>query len=201
MSSESKPALSPKRRLFVQNYTDKDSPTFGNGTQSYLQAYPNSQISTAGTEAHRLLQNPQIQNEVQSVLNDIGRDYNVRLKEIDAIASGYTIVSETIGPDGKVTTVKKPVSPRERLDAHKYLLRLTGEEDRSRATGKIINDRLVKLSKQMLDNTLSGGNGGSGETGGMGGKGGVDTSIPSPFDSPDTKTHGHFDPWGDTYDS
>jgi hypothetical protein len=50
--------LSPRRRAFVDAYTNPDSPTFGNGTQSVIAAGYSDHPVGARVQAHHLLTSP-----------------------------------------------------------------------------------------------------------------------------------------------
>lgn len=66
----SKP-LPPRRAAFVAAYTDPESPTFGNGTQSAIAA-GYAATPAARVESTRLLANDSVSNAVQSALEAAG---------------------------------------------------------------------------------------------------------------------------------
>lgn len=51
---------SQKMTMFIMFYCNPESPTFDNGTQSYLKAYNGSNENVAAVEAHTLLNKPHV---------------------------------------------------------------------------------------------------------------------------------------------
>jgi hypothetical protein len=94
MPKENKPKLNPKQELFAQLYT-RNSQMFGNATLSYAEAYgydldslsdeiPKDQptakserdkaYNVCAVEAQRLLRNPNVQDRLTVLLNEMLRD-------------------------------------------------------------------------------------------------------------------------------
>jgi phage terminase small subunit len=85
------------QKQFIINYCNPDSPTFGNGTQSYLKAYPNASYATAMREAYRNLRKPHILKEIECLSLVFGLDMEVRFRALCEILNspdiGYTEIT------------------------------------------------------------------------------------------------------------
>ena len=77
---EVKDELNPKQELFARYYATQEVGTFGNGTQSYMRAYPDSSEESAAVSAYDHLRNPKIVNRLQEIWKSTG----VTDEEVDA---------------------------------------------------------------------------------------------------------------------
>ena len=162
--------------------------------------------------ASEILKRPHVMNAVQSKLEQLGMENEVRLEHVAKIAAGYTeeIVSETTSRDGSVTrtVTTRPLSPKVQLAALQRLDKLDGSEDARKAEARVLSDSLMQLSKRMMrERRVNVDSGDSGLTGAWG----VDTPpssiIPSPLEALHTENwggpsgtwEGVFDPLGDRY--
>ena len=82
------PALSPKRLAFVQCYADPDSETFGNATQSAMEAGYTQNYAAAAVTASRLLKNTKVKAYVDARMEDLEAGIQVGLTRLADIALG-----------------------------------------------------------------------------------------------------------------
>ena len=186
--------LSLCQKDFIDSFIDKDSPTYGNATQSYLRAHPNASYFTANVEGSRSLRSPRIKTAIEELLEESGAGYKVRLRSVSDIALNRKPSSSrtrTTHPDGSVTVqeTESDTPPSARMQAHKVLLKLAGDEDRARATNQLLSDELLKRGREYLrlynkvDTPRATGHGDGGKEGGG-------YTIHSPSDISDEKTNG-----------
>lgn len=70
-------ALPPRRRKLVENYTNPDSPTFGNATRSYVEA-GHTDYPTVRIDAHRALHEPNVERAIKAVYAATGASLEAR---------------------------------------------------------------------------------------------------------------------------
>jgi hypothetical protein len=157
-TSETVPAK-PKRRLtlkqraFIDNFTNPGAETFSNGVQSVL-AIPmrrGNSYGAASKQATDYLQNPRMQNEIESRAIEAGLTDMFRLKTLFDIAGGQYITRETSerivkGKVRKVTTLRTPKAS-EVIKAVDVANKMTGQYERNRIMANAVSLRFRELAK------------------------------------------------------
>lgn len=160
-----KKKLTLNEQAFIQLYTDPDSPTFGNGTQSYLTAYPHtSKPSVAGTCASVLLKKDHIRSVVNQITSEKGYGQKARTKRLEEIQNGtYTSVTtdklvrykDIKQEDGSLKRVpvvmyrERTSTPKaaEIVSAANVLNKMDGTYNEARAMGNLLNAELSAIFK------------------------------------------------------
>ena len=153
--SPTKP-LKPREQAFVKAYADPASATFGNATQSYLQAYKGVAYDTARTEGCNHLTKPYIAQSVIEVINNAGLGVEVRADSLKRIISHRDIgrvVSRVKRnqEDGTVETVTESgPSHVATLKAIEVLNRMDGTYERGRVAADVARDEYRDLRKRFF---------------------------------------------------
>ena len=196
-------AQQQREKELVDRYTDPNSPTYLNGTQS-VKASPGYNASNdvvAASMAREIISRPQIAQSIRQRLQDNNMGDSVRADITSVIAQGYTetitTTTETEGRPPVVSTVRKPVAARTRLLALDRLDRIDGSADRRRVEADVLSTELRALSKRMLgEKDVSHGvsksihSGAGARDRARGEDAPQSPSIPSPPSSPDTNISG-----------
>lgn len=126
-------SLRPKHQDFLSAYIDKDSPTYGNATQSYISVYGQVDTRAATAAASRLLSSGSIRSVIERILASGNAGVLARLTTIANIATGLymkTTIQEHVDPKtGEVTNrtiTRVAPSAREIVAAHEMINRMTG---------------------------------------------------------------------------
>lgn len=165
LTDQRKKKLTLNEQAFIQLYTDPDSPTFGNGTQSYLTAYPHtSKSSVAGTCASVLLKKEHIRSVVNQITSEKGYGQKARTKRLEEIQNGtYTSVTtdklvrykDIKQEDGSLKRVpvvmyrERTSTPKaaEIVSAANVLNKMDGTYNEARAMGNLLNAELSAIFK------------------------------------------------------
>ena len=153
--------LSQREKEVVIPYTDPNSPTYLNGTQSIIAApgYKTSTPMSARSMAAEVMARPHVANAVKEKLEANGMGSDVRLELTSVIAHGYneeiTTTTRTNKDGSTTSTVHKPVAAKTRLDAMKRLDRLDGSEDERKIEAHIMSDGMRTLSRSLLKDVLA----------------------------------------------
>lgn len=154
--SEPDPALTPlkkprrltlKQRSFIANYTDPQSPTFGNGTRSVIAVTgrDGNEIS-ARSQASEYLANPHIRSEIEQRIEEAGIEDRVRLRALRSVIMGEYMQTERTGRRGKVT-YRSPKAA-EIVKAVETVNRMSGLYEKNRAQFSALSSRFRELAKQ-----------------------------------------------------
>ena len=155
-----KPTLNPRQALFVQYYTDPDSGTFGNGTQSALKARytENGSHEVAAAQASVLLRNTKVINEVSAQLERLKAGDKVRLEVLGQILKGERrtktkTTTSTLSESGGMTVTESETehetSNADIIRANDLLNRMNGHYDKTRAVGDAMSAELKDLLKDQ----------------------------------------------------
>ena len=152
--------LTPKQKLFVDKYTDiNDKKTFGNGTQSVLQAYNTTDPDTAKVMAHEILTTPNVQSYIEEINAKQGNSIEERSKMLAQVMSG-TLVSQVSSAqydkDGNLisrTIVDKGVPPSQILRAIDLSNKVEGVYNRANVQEHVAkrayDERMKELREAM----------------------------------------------------
>jgi hypothetical protein len=156
---QSAPAPKPGRRLtlkqraFIDNYTNPNAETYSNGVQSVLsipQRRGNS-YNAASKQAVDYLQNPRMQNEIESRAIEAGLTDMFRLSKLFDIAQGQYVTKETSQRivKGKVRTVTTLRTPKasEVVKAIDTANKMVGQYERNRVMANAVSLRFRELAK------------------------------------------------------
>ena len=159
-SNKAKPSgrtkLTVKQQAFVNKYTDPSQPTFGNGTQSALQVYQVSTPNSAGVAAHALIRNPNVNSEIDRILNTIGLGNEVRQQERASIIRS-TLLGKTITKrvkdtkTGEVyTEVTRGPAYSTKLKALDQMDKIAGVYNQAELQKELIRPAVQELAKTHL---------------------------------------------------
>ena len=140
--AERKNTLSIKQRDFLNSYIDKNSPTYGNITRSYMKAYNTDNYNSAAASGFELLKRPRIITEYERLCNQYGLGSKVRMTAMAEIVSGNYqqkttkhMYSKDKGTNRMVLTGKteetKTPTARERLTGIQIIERLNIEHKKA----------------------------------------------------------------------
>ena len=146
--------LTRKQQSFIDNYTDPDKPTFGNGTQSVL-AIPHrngDSYKGATVQAIEYLAHPTIRSEIEALAESVGATDMFRLSRLHLVAQGQYVTTETSeriikGKVRKVTTTRTPKAS-EIVKAVDTLNKMTGRYEKNRVAMNALSSRFKELAKQ-----------------------------------------------------
>ena len=164
---QTKRKLTLKEQAFCMAYTDTSNPkTFGNGTRSYMSAYPNANKGTASVQAARNLVKPRIQNEIEQILAEDNFSIRDRAKDLTRMARGIgerRQESYTVEGGVEVLTGVRVAGPtyHERLAAHDVINKLTGAYERAEQGARVEAEEFRKLLRSIEWPDKRGGEGGS----------------------------------------
>ena len=146
---------SAKMILFIQFYCNPESPTFDNGTQSYIKVYDTDNLNTGAVESHRMLNRQDIRECIERyklhLYDNVGfeldwldinlRDLHRRIKESNLLGSGnreelavLKVIGDRIGAytdtkeDSKGITV--PLTPDEERITNMVMNEIMAEKKR-----------------------------------------------------------------------
>ena len=134
--------LHPRDRDFVAVYLDKDAPTYGNATQSYLATHKAKNYGSAGTSAHELLKKPKIQRAMSEILAEANAGVADRVHALARIYHGVgsrRTEQYRVDDDGEhlASVVVSEPSYTERINAVDKLSKLAGDYDHHKAEGEM----------------------------------------------------------------
>jgi len=98
--------LTPKQMQFVADYTDINSPTYNNGTKSYMKNYNSHSVNGAASAASILVRSPKIQSAIQEIMEKNQFGVQDRIALLADIAKGRRLRKSTTverDKDGKKT--------------------------------------------------------------------------------------------------
>ena len=121
-----KETVSQRRDMFLRQFIDIDSNTFGNGLKSYQAVYPASD-SVAAENANRIINSPEFAAIVAGAIVSAGWDMGITICRLFDVAMGRRKRTATIvHADGTSTEISYKPTFADRLFAHDMLFRLKG---------------------------------------------------------------------------
>ena len=125
-----KETVSQRRDMFLRQFIDIDSNTFGNGLKSYQAVYPASD-SVAAENANRIINSPEFAAIVAGAIVSAGWDMGITICRLSDVAMGRRKRTATIvHADGTSTEISYKPTFADRLFAHDMLFRLEGRPRR-----------------------------------------------------------------------
>lgn len=157
--------LKPKEKLFISNYTNPDSPTFSNATQSVIALDKTLQHNSAGTIGSRLLQTVVVQESIDAIITELGMESKVRLNAVNKVITGKHLKrtkTTSTDSDGKEYTSISETSPSasETLKAIDLVEKITGTYDKNKAKADVLSaecKNLLREHKKALETGKGGG--------------------------------------------
>jgi phage terminase small subunit len=156
-NNPSLPTLKPKERVFVDRYTDPDSPTYSNMTRSAMQAY-GYQYGAAAVKGHELVKSPKIVSWIDAEMKKQGVDTKARVAALADLmykrSQPRKIRRQVITKDGNVVTLVDRYDPTdsERLKAIDQLNKLSGDYAKAQTAGNLTAQADYK---QLMSRTFS----------------------------------------------
>ena len=162
-----------KQRDFINNYTDINTNTYGNGTQSVKQAYNYSDDNSAAVTANRLLSNTKVKSEVERIIHELDLGPKVRLMAVKKIIEGSdkqktTTITTKLDSKGKKTgetykavTTKAPTAS-DKIKAIDLLGKIDGTYDKNKAKADFVSTELkaiFRVQRAELTGKRGGGKG------------------------------------------
>jgi hypothetical protein len=142
---ESVTSLPPKLRTFVQAYTDPESATYSNGTQSALSAKIGNTYMSAAVGASELLKTGKIRNAINELLEDHGLGSKDRISIISELANQRTQLISHYDADGNLTQRQEVDNGKLRLQAVVQAGKLAGDYARAENVAKAQRDALQPM--------------------------------------------------------
>ena len=137
--------LTLRQQLLVANYTDPRSPTFGNGTQSYLLASPTvGSVDVARSTASTYLSLPNVQSAVQEAIEQNGLGYGFRFSALRKVIDGTYETVERTGDK----VVRRTPRAAEVVKAIDIASKLAGDYERQRTERQVVSDRMRELMRR-----------------------------------------------------
>lgn len=147
--------LKPIDLDFVRAYTDPNSPTYSNSTQSIISVRPGIDRTYARSAATRLKAKASVSDAIETLLAQNGADIQVRMRELAELVTkptGRSVTKIAKMEDGSVeTVVERSPSARDKIAAIDMVNKMTGlykqhEVDAHEATKEI--DRMYRRFAQ-----------------------------------------------------
>jgi phage terminase small subunit len=147
---------SEKQRLFIQYYCNPESPTFDNGTQSYIKAYDSKKENVAAVEAHRLLSRETFKVAIDSYRAYLHEYIGFELDWLDINLRNLYYRSKTAANERTELAVLKAIGDRigafqdQHEDAKGITVPLTPDEERicNKVMEQIITAKKLKNMKK-----------------------------------------------------
>jgi phage terminase small subunit len=143
-----------RQQRFIEHYTDPESKTQGNATQSAIAAGYSDKGNNAAQAGHYLLSIPDIRLEIERILEENNAGRKVRLRQLgDIVAGRYIFETESTSYDseGKVISTvrtKRPPSPTEIAKVSDQINKMQGVYDKNRADADAYGNELRELMKR-----------------------------------------------------
>lgn len=144
-----------QHKLFIDNFIDIDNPkTFNNQTQSYAAAFPATSLESARRSASQLMTKPDVQTEMERLIDQIGLESKVRLNVIKDIMTGVDVqetVTTSTDTEGKeyTSTVLKSPTASDKLKSIDILYKVDGTYDKNRVKADVISTELKSIMRRQ----------------------------------------------------
>lgn len=135
ISNKSKSGLTPKQELFCQIYAS-DREFFGNGTQSYIEAYgvditKKGAYLTARVEASKLLTKPNILKRIDEIFEESGLNDQYVDKQLAKLIIQDADFKTKLGAIKEYNALQQRIAERQKkldlsIEGQKLTVRLTG---------------------------------------------------------------------------
>ena len=143
--------LKPLDRAFVQAYTDPDSPTYSNGTQSLLAVKPNINYESARTMAVRKFANANVKTSIQEIFDKLNITKEVRADRLKSIiADGKTSKVTMYDGEGNIRQViEQPIKAADVCKAVDLMNKMDGTYDEAALPAKLAEREYMAMFKAM----------------------------------------------------
>lgn len=144
--------LTLKQRAFIANYTNPESKTYSNGTQSVL-AIPGRRgkgsYNAANNQAVQYLQSPTVISEIEVQLNQAGLGNMFRLGALHAIAGGQYVRTVRHKTGKRVTVSTETPKASEVIKAIDVVNKMSGLYEKNRVLANNTTQRFKELARQF----------------------------------------------------
>ncbi|MBU1235037.1 MAG: terminase small subunit [Proteobacteria bacterium] len=152
--------LTVKQNAFISTYTNPNSDAFGNGTQSYKQAYNVKSDNVAGVNAHNVLKNPKIRHRIDKILDTLGYGEQVRMSTLSDIGKGLYIkktVQTRTDADGTVKDVivtESTPGADSIVRVNDMINKLTGKYETAKQGARILSKSMQRLVDSVTSQAM-----------------------------------------------
>lgn len=132
-SAKNEYGVTMQQELVARKYTDPESETFLNATESYVQVSGNENRHSAHGIASRMMSSPAVKNRVAMLLEEQGFGLNLRAEKLRNIGLGAAKrIEKKVLQDGEIVSYEVTPSFGEMLRAIEIANKIDGTQDMGR---------------------------------------------------------------------